>query len=1269
MEVPGAVKAAISLAQIPFEYGRRVRKGDRLPQELERIHNYREWLLNEVHFCKQSRNDINVQPWITQLGTAKNILDKVKPENRKGVWDKHVERDVETLNHAHALILSVHEQLTGTISLRPQPSDAFKVHYWAPDRTNRSFTYCDQPVDEHGMIREGRLRELLLSKTTSSNSIVGTRVYCAHGPGGMGKTVALEWLGCDVQVRRHFTGGIHWFSFGAGVEDRTIMERIRVCALNCEQTELADELKNEVSVQVAIRKLGDKFKEKTVLLLVDDVWAERKEELILFKKCLDKGNECAVVLTCRENGIADVCHEAVRFDFLDPLGDISRNVLLSYVDDHNRGDVHGWMESSTECRSSFEAGLRECGGWVLCLSIAGALLRDEIGDCDDIEEARESLWDWAQSLVEDADFVGEGTRDYPRGLGHIVDQGLEQAKQNLKKKKISEVLSSTISDKFDRLCVMQKQKPMPVQVLMGLWRLNKKDTVRVAKALREMSLLKLESVKGVGEVIRVHDKIIDLCRERVGENIYRKHEELLEAFLESSRRIHWHEDVWYRPWWELSAKHEYVMEHLGYHLGEAKLKKELWGLLCDARFMMRWLEDGRGWIGVAENFERVRAGLGTNGSLDELRRALESSWSPVRASRHTLGFEMFGRLEKGEDGGGNESVRRFLQSLEQFERGPWLQPAKPYLLRLDTREKCCYEPRNGQPCWISEDCSRVVLFDDSALTVYELKTQEVVHRFDLPEHDWVVVPVVSTNGNYALFVYATEEEGNKAVLVDLMKNTGLTIVLGEALKKADSAGRAEITSYAVHSQELFALGFDDGSVVLAHVLGGKRLQCTLMPLGHNDRVYRVVLNADGTRVASASEDKTVRVWRVSDGERLCLLSGHDDGVNCVAFNADGTRVVSGSVDHTVRVWSVSDGQQLCSLSGHKLAVRCVSFSANGSHVVSAGKDLTVRVWSVSDGEQLCSLSGHHHRVNCVGFSADGTRVVSGSRDETVRVWSISDGEMLVSLTEHVGWVTSVAFSADGMQVVSGSNDKTVRVWSVSDGEQLYSLCGHEEPVNCVAFSADGIHVVSGSDDGTVRVWSVSGGEQLYSLGGHEFPVFCVAFSADGRRVVSGSLDRTVRVWSLGDGEQLCSLYGHESPVKCVAFSADGRRVVSGSYDKTVRLWSVEDEVYGTLHEWNVSDVAECVRFVSGSEEVEALISGSWVSLRRGTAGHSPTAEKSPWIITEDSVCVRQRGADTDLRVVANFSNADCYASHWASKSTVHGTGGGRVIICRLRNIP
>ena len=161
---------------------------------------------------------------------------------------------------------------------------------------------------------------------------------------------------------------------------------------------------------------------------------------------------------------------------------------------------------------------------------------------------------------------------------------------------------------------------------------------------------------------------------------------------------------------------------------------------------------------------------------------------------------------------------------------------------------------------------------------------------------------------------------------------------------------------------------------------------------------------------------------------LQQLLGHNHCVSSVAFTPDGSRIASGSFDKTVRVWDASTGMEMLPpLRGHGGWIWSVGFSPDGSKIVSGSDDWTIRVWDASTGIEIFPpLRGHDSHVRSVAFSPDGSKIVLGSRDKTIRVWDASTGvEMLPPLRGHDGSVNSIVFSPNSSQIVSGSHDKTI----------------------------------------------------------------------------------------------------------------------------------------------------------------------------------------------------------------------------------------------------
>lgn len=191
--------------------------------------------------------------------------------------------------------------------------------------------------------------------------------------------------------------------------------------------------------------------------------------------------------------------------------------------------------------------------------------------------------------------------------------------------------------------------------------------------------------------------------------------------------------------------------------------------------------------------------------------------------------------------------------------------------------------------------------------------------------------------------------------------------------------------------------------------------------GHTNSVVAVAFSPNGSRLASASGDGTVRLWDTTTSTPRTTCTGHRDWVLCVAWSPDGNALASGSRDGEVRVWDPETGRPAAQpLVGHREFITALAWEpiaavespdAISRRLASASKDGSVRVWDAPTARCLFSLSGHSQAVQCLRWAASGT-LYTGSRDRTVNVYDAVSGRLERTLRGHAHWVNTMALSSD-----------------------------------------------------------------------------------------------------------------------------------------------------------------------------------------------------------------------------------------------------------------
>ena len=281
--------------------------------------------------------------------------------------------------------------------------------------------------------------------------------------------------------------------------------------------------------------------------------------------------------------------------------------------------------------------------------------------------------------------------------------------------------------------------------------------------------------------------------------------------------------------------------------------------------------------------------------------------------------------------------------------------------------------------------------------------------------------------------------------------------------------------------------------------------------GHTDAITAIAFSPDGSMLASASRDKSVRLWNLKTGEVVRTVAGAVAQLSCLGFSADGKRLAIGDVGLQVRVLDVATGALLKTIA-HPDAAGEVALNPDGSLLAVAGLADNGAVYELSkdtkkfefrgrtarftdDGKTLLIssasgsfslLEGKTGKVRktvptpkelpLTAMTSKGTTIASWTAEGVdVKLWSDAGKALgllkgpVADIDRRKSRVTSVALLPDGKRVVVGGGDGLVRLWSVEKTVVVQTWPADQN--NAVAVSADGAWLAV-SDSALVKLWKL-----------------------------------------------------------------------------------------------------------------------------------------------------------------------------------------------------
>jgi len=280
--------------------------------------------------------------------------------------------------------------------------------------------------------------------------------------------------------------------------------------------------------------------------------------------------------------------------------------------------------------------------------------------------------------------------------------------------------------------------------------------------------------------------------------------------------------------------------------------------------------------------------------------------------------------------------------------------------------------------------------------------------------------------------------------------------------------------------------------------------------GHIGHVNAIAVFPDGRRMATASDDKTIRLWNLEDSVVLKKMEGHGGQVQAVAISGDGQLIASGDVYGELIAWHGETGKSLTKpIKGHSSRIRSLDFSPDGAVLATGSYDGRTKLWStktwMEQGNPIISTA----KVNCVRFSPSG-ELLAVAAENGIEIWDPCTRQCIAELNVNSSNF-SLAWTPDGTRLLSVGSiyNSQIREWNTSTWQQV-GYPWNARQINALAVNSTGTLLVSASYSNHVHLWQLSDRRTVALFKCQ--PTHCVTFSMDGKRIFSGGRNNGISDW-------------------------------------------------------------------------------------------------------------------------------------------------------------
>lgn len=216
----------------------------------------------------------------------------------------------------------------------------------------------------------------------------------------------------------------------------------------------------------------------------------------------------------------------------------------------------------------------------------------------------------------------------------------------------------------------------------------------------------------------------------------------------------------------------------------------------------------------------------------------------------------------------------------------------------------------------------------------------------------------------------------------------------------------------------------------------------------------------------------MRLWDISRGRCVSVLSGHYKPTWACSFNSCGLLLASCSSDCTAKLWDLSRQSCCLTLRHHTASVKSVCFLPSSNTLLTCSVDRTVAMWDTRAGVCIAVFCGHQHPCSSITCSPKDYIMASCDFRGTIKLWDLRrPNRTVASVDTGPKAANQVAFSPCGRMLAVACSDGLVRLLQVNSCV-VSTLPGHSgSSVQSVVFDHHGEAVVSAGSDGMIHIWS------------------------------------------------------------------------------------------------------------------------------------------------------------------------------------------------------